>query len=49
MPAEFERDFIDVQFVVAARKFIGEIKVTGWLRIEQAFRVALANCLNTHI
>lgn len=36
---------IDVQFVTAARKFVGEIKVTGWLRIEQAFRVARGQLL----
>jgi hypothetical protein len=45
VPAEFEKDFIDVQFVGATRKFIWEIKVTGWLRIEQAFRVALGQLL----
>ena len=43
--AEWERDYVDVQFRVADRLFIGEIKVTGWLRLEEAFRVALGQLL----
>jgi hypothetical protein len=39
--ADFEKDFIDVQFVASSHRFIGEIKVTGWLTLEQAFRLAL--------
>jgi hypothetical protein len=43
--AEWERDFIDVQFVLGDAQHIGEIKVTGYLRAEEAFRAALGQLL----
>jgi hypothetical protein len=39
--AEFEKDFIDVSFSHRGALYIEEVKVTGWLRIDQAFRAAL--------
>jgi hypothetical protein len=42
---EFERDFVDVQFAVNDERYIGEIKVTGLLNANQAFRVALGQLL----
>src|ERR1700730_514192 len=44
--AQFEKDFIDVMFSIGASDFIGEVKVTGWLRIDQAFRAALGQLLD---
>src|SRR5262249_36164350 len=43
--AEWERDYVDVRLWVRDIMFIGEIKVTGWLRLEEAFRVALGQLL----
>jgi hypothetical protein len=43
--AEWERDYVDVRFPIGGALFIGEIKVTGWLRLEEAFRVALGQLL----
>jgi len=43
--AEFERDMIDVRFEAGGCHFIGEIKITGWLRLEQAFRTAIGQLL----
>ena len=43
--AEWERDFIDVQFVLGDERHIGEIEVTGYLRAEEAFRAALGQLL----
>ena len=43
--AEFEKDFVDVSFGLGNEKFIGEIKVTGFLGLNQAFRVALGQLL----
>jgi hypothetical protein len=43
--AEWERDFVDVQFVLGDAHYIGEIKVTGYLRAEEAFRAALGQLL----
>jgi hypothetical protein len=34
-----------VRFHAGDRAFIGEIKITGWLRLEQAFRMALGQLL----
>jgi len=42
---EFEKDFVDVAFSHAGERFIGEIKVTGFLGLNQAFRVALGQLL----
>jgi hypothetical protein len=42
--AEFERDFIDVSFSIMER-YIGEIKVTRYLTLPQAFRSALGQIL----
>jgi hypothetical protein len=43
--AEFERDFIDVAFSVAGKRFIGEIKVTTHLSLAEAFRSALGQLI----
>ncbi len=43
--AEWERDYIDVTFIYGNRRHIGEIKVTGYLRPEEAFRTALGQLL----
>jgi hypothetical protein len=45
--AEWERDFIDVQFALAGERYIGEIKVTGYLRAEEAFARHWASCSYT--
>lgn len=42
--AEFERDFIDVSFGIMER-YIGEIKVTRYLTLQEAFRSALGQIL----
>jgi len=42
---EFEKDFVDVNFVLEGKRFIGEIKVTGFLSLNQAFRIALGQLL----
>jgi len=42
---EFEKDFVDVSFGLKGEKFIGEIKVTGFLGLNQAFRVAFGQLL----
>jgi len=42
---EFERDFVDVYFILKGVQFIGEIKVTGFLGLSQVFRVALGQLL----
>ena len=43
--AEWERDYVDVRFTIDRQLFIGEIKVTGHLRLEEAFRAALGQLL----
>ena len=43
--AEWERDYVDVRFTLDGQLFIGEIKVTGYLRLEEAFRIALGQLL----
>jgi hypothetical protein len=42
---KLEADFIDVQFTLGGKEFIGEIKVTTNLAISQAFRMALGQLL----
>jgi hypothetical protein len=43
--AEFERDFVDVRWNQDGRPVIGEVKVTGYLSLDQAFRTALGQLL----
>jgi hypothetical protein len=43
--AEGERDFIEIRFSVRAEDFIGEIKVTTHLTLDEAFRLALGQLL----
>jgi hypothetical protein len=43
--AEFERDFVDVQFTARGKTYIGEIKVTGFLKMKEGFRIALGQLL----
>ncbi len=43
--AEWERDYVDVTFLCGNRRYIGEIKVTGYLNPEEAFRTALGQLL----
>jgi hypothetical protein len=42
----FEKDYIDVQFSLGSNHFIGEVKVTNWLSINEAFRIALGQILD---
>jgi hypothetical protein len=44
--AQWELDYTDVRFHVGDTLFMGEIKVTGWLRLGEAFRVALGQLLD---
>jgi len=43
--AEWERDFVDVRFEIDGRLFIGEIKVTSYLTLDEAVRSALGQLL----
>jgi hypothetical protein len=43
--AEGERDFVDVRFLLQSQQCIGEIKVTSYLSIDEAFRTALGQLL----
>jgi hypothetical protein len=43
---KFERDYIDVEFSIGNDSFIGEVKVTNWLSIAEAFRIALGQILD---
>lgn len=43
--AQWELDFIDVQFKLGGQPFIGEIKTTGYLSWDEAFRTALGQLL----
>jgi hypothetical protein len=43
--AEWERDFIDVRFTLGGAAFIGEIKVTSYLTIDEAVRIAAGQLL----
>jgi 5-methylcytosine-specific restriction protein A len=43
--AEWERDFVDVRFTLNGVDFIGEIKVTSYLTLDEAFRTALGQLL----
>jgi hypothetical protein len=45
LQAEWERDFVDVRFTLDDRVFIGEIKVTFYLTLDEAFRTALGQLL----
>jgi hypothetical protein len=45
LQAEWERDFVDVRFSVNGRTFIGEVKVTTYLSLDEAFRIALGQLL----
>ena len=42
---EFEKDFVDVTFTVEEKTYIGEIKVTTYLSVSEAFRTALGQLL----
>ncbi len=44
--AECEQDFIDVRFTTAGKMFIGEVKVTKYLTVAEAFRAALGQILD---
>ena len=41
MNAGGEKDFVDLRFEFGGETYIGEIKVTTTLRLEEAFRTAL--------
>ena len=41
-----EKDFVDVSFSASRQDFIGEIKVTRYLTLAQAFRAALGQLLD---
>ena len=43
--AEWERDFVDVRFQLEGHTFIGEVKVTTYLSLDEAFRTALGQLL----
>jgi hypothetical protein len=43
---KFEEDFVDVEFSSGSDRFIGEVKVTNWLSIGEAFRIALGQILD---
>lgn len=43
---DMEKDFIDVDFVTNGEHYIGEIKVTTHLTLQQAFRTALGQILD---
>jgi hypothetical protein len=43
---KFERDYIDVEFSIGNESFIGEVKVTNWLSITEAFRIAVGQILD---
>ena len=43
--AEWEKDFVDLRFELDGETYIGEIKVTTTLRLEEAFRTALGQLL----
>lgn len=43
--AEFERDFVDVRWIQDGQQVIGEVKLTGYLTLDQAFRTALGQLL----
>jgi hypothetical protein len=43
--AEFESDFVDVRWMQDGQSVIGEVKVTGYLTLDQAFRAALGQLL----
>lgn len=43
--AEFEKDFVDVRWMQDGKSVIGEVKVTGYLTLDQAFRAALGQLL----
>ena len=43
---KFEVDSIDVEFSVRNECFMGEVKVTNWLSISEAFRIALGQILD---
>ncbi len=42
---EFERDYLDVSFELSGQRYIGEIKVTRYLSLSEAFRTALGQLL----
>jgi hypothetical protein len=42
--AEWERDFVDVRFQLDGETYVGEIKVTTTLRLEEAFQPHSASC-----
>ena len=42
----WEQDFVDLRFVLGDLPYIGEIKVTGTLSPEEAFRAALGQLLD---
>lgn len=42
----WEQDFVDLRFVLGDRAYIGEIKVTGSLSPDEAFRAALGQLLD---
>lgn len=43
---KFEDEYIDVEFSVGGESFIGEVKVTNWLSVAEAFRIALGQVLD---
>ena len=46
LKADFEGDFIDVSFSLDGNDYIGEVKVTNWLSMPEAFRIALGQILD---
>lgn len=43
---KFEDEYIDVEFSVGSDSFMGEVKVTNWLSVAEAFRIALGQILD---
>ena len=44
--AEFEKNYVDVSFSLGSDLFLGEVKLTNWLTIGEAFRIALGQILD---
>jgi hypothetical protein len=42
---EFERNYVDVEFSLKNKNYIGEVKVSGLLDLNLAFRMALGQLL----
>ena len=45
--AEWERDSVDVRFHLEGQTFIGEVKVTTYLSLDEAFQLLSGSCYFT--